>query len=470
MDKFRHQLRKEAKLWYAEGLIDDSVYQQLKTRYQLDALEKAASDRFVAVLLGLGGILIGLGAIAFVAANWQAWSREIRVLLLLSLFLGVNAGGFYLWRTPVDNSLVSGTQTWRQRLGQSLLLLGALILGANLGLMSQMFHLSGSVYELFLVWGLGVTLMAYSLQMTALGVMAVILMAIAYWSGVGELFRPGETTVFRLLLGHFPLVMTQFVVLAYWCQSKGIFGLAVIVLIPALTFNTALLPALGLPVAMKSCLAIALPPLLLWGYDDLNFPIITSRLFQPLARTLAIVFLSLVFYWCAFNWFWLAPPGSTSGNQGNFNQTFGLDIVILGILALWEWVQLAKPERKRLRRWRLDSTSSTVGGFIVVTVGVFLWHINVYPIPTLATFLMNVQLFLLAAGLIRVGLAKGLRGCFWWGMILLILQIMSRMLEYNTALLLKSFVFVLCGVGAIAAGLWFERHFSRKTAFEEDEA
>jgi hypothetical protein len=43
-------------------------------------------------------------------------------------------------------------------------------------------------------------------------------------------------------------------------------------------------------------------------------------------------------------------------------------------------------------------------------------------------------------------------------MVLLILGIISRMLEYNTGLLAKSIVFALCGIGVIGAGLWFERH------------
>uniref|UniRef100_A0ACD5H0J8 DUF2157 domain-containing protein n=1 Tax=Desertifilum tharense IPPAS B-1220 TaxID=1781255 RepID=A0ACD5H0J8_9CYAN len=53
-DKFRRQLRQEMKLWLAEGLIDPAFYDQLAERYQLDSLETAASNRFVAVLLGLG--------------------------------------------------------------------------------------------------------------------------------------------------------------------------------------------------------------------------------------------------------------------------------------------------------------------------------------------------------------------------------------------------------------------------------
>jgi hypothetical protein len=41
------------------------------------------------------------------------------------------------------------------------------------------------------------------------------------------------------------------------------------------------------------------------------------------------------------------------------------------------------------------------------------------------------------------------------------------MLEYEEGLLLKSFVFLLSGLGVIAAGLWFERHLSDLTPSKE---
>lgn len=460
-DKFRRQLRQEMKLWLAEGLIDPAFYDQLAERYQLDSLETAASNRFVAVLLGLGGILLGLGAITFVAANWQAWSREVKTLLLLSLFAGVNIAGFYLWRYS--------QQSWQHRLGQGLLLLGALILGANLGLMSQMFHLSGPVYELFLVWGLGVIAMAYSLQMTSLGVMAILLLLLGYWQGVGELFMPGEFTWLRSLIEHMPLVASLlFIPLAYWCQSRAIFVLGAIALIPAFSLNLSVLQQINLDPGAITAIACTLPPALLWGYDDLLWPRVSSRLFQPLARTLAIFFFSIFFYWCSFHWFWNFFVGFYSAENRLSTASPLIDIGFLSLLTLWEWTQLIRPRWKPKRFWGLELTTAVIAGFILVSGATLLWHLRVEPIPVVATFIFNVQLFLLAAGLIRIGLALGRRDTFWGGMVLLTLQILSRMLEYNTALLFKSLVFVLCGVGVIAAGLWFERYLTHRAPSQEE--
>ncbi|MEO1593528.1 MAG: DUF2157 domain-containing protein, partial [Cyanobacteria bacterium J06632_22] len=167
--KFRQQLRQEAEQWRQDGWIDTELYQRLAERYHFTHLEPSANGRFVAILLGLGGILLGLGIITFVAANWQVWPRSFRVALLMALFIGVNVGGFYLWQHSA-----------LRRLGHGLLLTGGLVLGANMALMSQMFHQSGQAYELYFVWGLGVALMAYSLRLVSLGVLAWGVLAVGY--------------------------------------------------------------------------------------------------------------------------------------------------------------------------------------------------------------------------------------------------------------------------------------------------
>ncbi len=109
-DKFRHQLRQEIQKWEAEGLITAQLSAQLALRYEFRDLERTARNRFVMILVGLGSILLGLAVITFVAANWQVWPRELKVVLLMSLFAGANIAGFYLWRDPAEG--------WRSRLGK----------------------------------------------------------------------------------------------------------------------------------------------------------------------------------------------------------------------------------------------------------------------------------------------------------------------------------------------------------------
>lgn len=467
LDNFRRQLRQEAELWRAEGLIDTEQYQQLSERYQFNNLETVARDRFVMVLIGVGSVLLGLGVITFVAANWQAVSRELKFTLLLTLFFVVNITGFYLWRQP------NQVNRRQHRLGQGLLLLGAVILGANMALLAQMFHISSSSYQLFLSWGLGVLAMAYSLRLTFLGLLAILLVQLGYWIGLVEgLSSVGEFSWLRLMVQHMPLLTgLLFVPLAYWCRSSLIFVLALVAVVTLVQFNLKPLEILTYSTASLGwacAIAFALPPALLWGYDDLVWPNLTARVFQPFARNLALLFLGILFYILSFHWLWQTSSYQSVQTNLPLSLLPLIDIVILSGLALFEWLYLLRQPRKRRFFGGMDMTTAIIACFIAITALVPFWHLSVSPIGVLATITFNALLSMLACGLIHKGLTQGQRRAFWGGMVLLTLQILSRMLEYDTNLLFKSFVFVFCGVGVITVGFWFERYLSALSTYKED--
>ncbi|AOX00025.1 hypothetical protein BJP34_11665 [Moorena producens PAL-8-15-08-1] len=445
-DKFRHQLRQEAQQWQTEGLIDAGLYAQLAERYQFSDLEVAARNRFVVILLVLGSLLLGLGMITFVAANWQAWSRWLKVTLLLSVFFGINIAGFYLWRDP--------TQGRHCRLGQGLLLLGALTLGANIALMSQMFHQSGPLYQLYLIWGLGVLAMAYSLRLTLLGMLAMVLIGLGYVRGMSqpEFLAITELSWLRLIIQHMPVFAgLLFIPLAYWCRSRWMFRLSAIAVVAALEWNLINFELWPYP-GWIAAIACALPPALLWSYGGFLGRIQPNlQEFNSTARTLGITFLSLSFYFLSFHVLWDSSPSVKPlvDVTSILLEPAVIDSVILGSLTIWAWSRLLR---------RMDSITKGVAIMIVISALVPYWHLSIGILPIIAVFIFNLLLFLIDIGLIRAGLAEGKRGLFWGGMVLLTLQILTRMLEYDTALLVKSIVLFLCGLGIIGAGLWFERY------------
>lgn len=458
-DKFSRQLRQEAEQWRNEGIITASIYEQLAQRYQFSNIETAARNRFVVILIGLGSLLLGLAIITFVAANWQAWSRQLKVILLLSVFVGINTAGFYLWRHP--------TEGWQKRLGRGLLLLGALILGSNMALMSQLFHQSGLLYQLLLVWGLGVLAMAYSLRFTWLGILAILLIGSGYGQGILEFESIGEFSWLRLMMQYMPVLAgLMFIPLAYWCHSQWLFRLGAIAVVYSLEASLISLELVNSP-AWIAAIACALPPALLWAYSDSLWEIhpLPTESFDRVARTLAITFLSLLFYFLSFHWLWQTSPTTTAQETSPLPWYVLLNLLLLGSLTIWAWLRLFPQLRVGLTnqpdRFRSNPpllTNSIVAIMIVTSALVTYWHLSISSLPITAVWLFNLLLFLLAAGLIREGLAQGQRRLFWGGMVLLTLQIFSRMLEYNTDLLFKSLVLFLCGAGVIAAGIWFERY------------
>ncbi|BAZ52930.1 hypothetical protein NIES4103_55950 [Nostoc sp. NIES-4103] len=468
LDNFQRKLRQEAQLWRDEGIISASQYEQIADRYQFKNLEAAARDRSTMIAIATGGVLLCLGVITFVVANWEVWPREVKFILMMSLFFSVSIIGFYTRQATLGKNEGKKPQRSKRLLGEALLILGAFILGANIVLMAQIFNINGSTTELFFAWGFGVLLMAYSLSLNSLGIMAIILVQIGYWAGIGDLSYTstysGNSSWARLVLQHMPLLSwLLFVPLAYFCRSRWIFALAAFSFASSLVFNLDPLPLLNLAnvAPWVASFAFALPPALFWSYDDLLFPTINYRLFQPLARDLALVAFGLVFYILSFRWQWQGqsyssyPPTTTSV----FMSLPIIDLGILSGLAVLQWLFLLRHRSNPPRREAVFSTAiiTTFIGFIAI---VPFWHQAITRIGDLGSFIFNVLLAVLAWGLIQEGLKLSDRRAFWGGMLLLTLQIISRVLEYDTDLLFRSLVFIMCGSVLISAGLWFERRLT----------
>jgi uncharacterized membrane protein len=455
-EKFRYQLRQEAQQWQTEGIISPDVYEQLADRYQLQELDSAARDRFIIIVLGLGFILLGLGVITFVAANWQVWSRPIKVFLLLSLLIGTNWGGFYLWRAANQR---------QSRLGQGLLLLGALTFGANIGLMSQMFHQTGAIHTLFFIWGLGVWAMAYGLRLTSLGLMALILMAIAHWSSMPQDYFFLNSGDLGMALQQLSLIVAVlFIPLAYNCRSKWLFGLSWVLILAALSLNLARYLSVA-ELTSKSFLfafLYILPPGLLWSYGDDLLPNQNDYElhFAGITRKLAVLYLASVFYICSFDSWSNAGINMQSGKIIDFAPwSLLIAPVVFTFLSIWGWWRLGIRRSNNLP-WRLDRYSTYVGTTLVFLFGLIWFNLAVTPLGMAGTVIFNLLLLSLAIILISQSIREGQRFNFWLGILLLILQICSRMFEYNTDLILKAIALVVCGVAAILAGLWFERYLS----------
>lgn len=452
-EKFRRQLRQEARSWRQQNLIDTELYQQLASRYRFSELEQDAKNHFVVILMALGGILLGLAAITYVAANWQGWPRELRTVLLLAVFVGVNAAGFYLWQyAPVPR---------RRHLGQGLLLLGGLLLGANMALMSQMFHQSGNLHELYLVWGLGVLAMAYGLRLPALGGLALILLGLGYGTGMMA-WVSQEATPWQRLIEQMPLAAAiAFTPLVYRCRSRVLFGLMALLVVFSLQVNLVILAG-SQHQPWLPAVAVVLPPALLWSscgvvdwLGQTTFNGLEGRPFLAVSRALAVFNMSLLFYGLAFHRLW---QQSLFSSEQVDPSTWPLLIGVggLGVIAIAGWGLIWQRQQQQRPSRQLISSGNVATSLGLSAAVVFLHQLA--PVPVLAPFVFNLLLFGLAIGLIRDGLAMGRRGLFWGGMGLLVISILTRTVEYNTDLLLKALVFALCGTGIIVAGLWFERH------------
>jgi len=151
----------EISRWQKDGTIDEDLAKRLTAEYPLHSSRPNASQALSIV----GAVLVGLGAILFMAANWQ----EIPVVAkLLAIFAAIGVSHFFGWRFSFEPGN-------RPKLGAALLLLGSLFYGTAIWLVAQIFNLDTNVAGGVLLWALGTVASAAAVGSVPLGCLAAIL-------------------------------------------------------------------------------------------------------------------------------------------------------------------------------------------------------------------------------------------------------------------------------------------------------
>lgn len=170
-------LAKEAAGWVQAGLISPAQQQQIQGRYS----GQHEYTRLTASLLILGAILIGLGIILFIAANWQVLARSVKMAIVLLAVIGFEVAG------------AAQHARGATRIGDALLLVGAITFGAGLWLVAQIYQLPYNHADSMLAWTVGSLAMAWVLRtrpvliLGAIGACAWLIMLMSGQTGWGPL-------------------------------------------------------------------------------------------------------------------------------------------------------------------------------------------------------------------------------------------------------------------------------------------
>ncbi len=173
-DDFPSRLPAEVAQWQADGLISEEQAAAILARYGLPAEDGLPGEptatgstgsadssgdlaeqgslvsRAVSIIGVMGALLVGLGIIIYVAANWDVIPVWARITLLVGLTAAINGAGWLLL-----------ARFEYPRIGVAMLVLGALAYGAAIHLIAQIYHVPVNHPNLTTAWFLGVLPMGY---------------------------------------------------------------------------------------------------------------------------------------------------------------------------------------------------------------------------------------------------------------------------------------------------------------------
>jgi uncharacterized membrane protein len=166
MSRYANRLDRDLVRWREAGFITADGESAIRR----DVAANPGSKLALASALGiLGAVLIGFGAMSFVAAHWSEMPRLFRLALIFTaLFASYGAAGILFERKhPV--------------FAHAAILVGVSIFGAGIMLIAQMFHIEGHPPDAVLTWALGA--LAAGVLLKSNPALAAAMVLVCLWSG-----------------------------------------------------------------------------------------------------------------------------------------------------------------------------------------------------------------------------------------------------------------------------------------------
>lgn len=162
MASYKDKLTRDLDRWIEAGLVAADKRQAILASVPDPRRLDAAT-----ALAWIGGALLGVAVIAFVAANWDGLPRLARFAMLLGFFAGAaGAGAWAAWKS-------------RPILADIALTLAALIYAASIGLTGQIFDIAGDPQAALRAAAVAAMALALAGRSTGAGVASIVLAAIA---------------------------------------------------------------------------------------------------------------------------------------------------------------------------------------------------------------------------------------------------------------------------------------------------
>lgn len=206
----------------AQGKTKEELYQELLEQgWTIEVIQENfnainveqdkedISKRTIRIIVTIGAVLVGAGIFSFIAANWQEMTRLVKIgVILISMLIAYGAG----WYMKEKANLL--------KTGEAFILLGAIIYGAGIFLVAQMFNIRANWPDGFILWMIGTIAMALAVESYPLFYLAIPLGIIALVGHPFGIFTGFGYNSFLLTSSFLLLVATIITFTTGWIIRK----------------------------------------------------------------------------------------------------------------------------------------------------------------------------------------------------------------------------------------------------------
>ena len=196
----RKWLEHEGRSWTERDIITSDQYNRILELYPVQ-------KRAIGIIPILGSILVGMGILSFIAANWQDIAPLARLIMICVIMAGFYIAGERFLKKD------------HEKLGVALIGLGLAAFGAGIILIAQMFHLQAYGVTSFIVWGSVGLLLTYMVQSRYLFLISLSIFTGLQWYNADAFhtFSYASLAIMMIGLGYYWLKRPN--ALLGWCLA-----------------------------------------------------------------------------------------------------------------------------------------------------------------------------------------------------------------------------------------------------------
>lgn len=396
-----------------------------KIRGYYTSKENPSANRLVLAFSMLGAILVGLGIILIIAHNWDELSRTTKTIFaFLPLVVGQALSGFVLLKRP-------NNPAWRESAAAFLFF----AIGASISLVSQIYHIPGSLSSFLLTWMLLCLPLVYILRSSSaslLYIAGITYYAVesGYWSYPTSLPLPYWLLLVALLPHYYSLYVKE--------PQSNFFS-----------FHNWMIP-LSLIICLGT-LVESVPDLIFIAYFSLLglFCLIgTLKVFkgQRLTNNGYLILGSLgtvgLLLGLSFDFYWkhLRMEVFNSGEVLTSPEFFAAGALSLLAGSLFHL---------QFKRRELEGAKPIASVFllfiVIFTLGIF---------TSMAVVLINLLILIIGIWTVREGTKRDHLGILNFGLLIITVLAACRFFDTDLSFVLRGILFVSVGAGFFATNYW----------------